>query len=182
MNFIDHSAKSIAKSIRSHHSEAGSEVALTYALSLLINTLTAIVAALIVCSIAGHFVPCVIGMFSFILLRFVSGGMHMSSSLSCCVLTASIFIFTGFMTFDYSVTFMVLDAISMIILLITAPNDIQNVSSIDTKYYPLLKLAALLIVASNFYVQSTVLTAAFISQAFLTTPIAYTIRDTIEGR
>jgi accessory gene regulator B len=181
MNFIDRAAESIAQSIRRNNPNAGSEVALKYASSLLINTLTAITAALLISMVTGHFYSCLIGIVSFTLVRFVSGGMHMSTSVSCCVLSIVIFITASYVNFDYSSIFILMDITSIIILMITAPNDIKNVSSIDPKYYPLLKLIAVVLVASNFWIQSSVLTAAFIIEAFLTTTLAYKLRDLIEG-
>jgi accessory gene regulator B len=182
MNFIDRSAESIAKSIRRNHSDAGSEIALKYASSLLINTLVALTVALLISIMTGHVHQCLIAMVAFFPVRSVSGGMHMSSSLSCCMMSVLIFTIASFTDFNYSNIFIVIDIFSILILFITVPNNIQNVSSIDVKYYPLLKLIALLIVISNFFIQSSILTASFIMTAFLTTPIAYKVRDLIEGR
>jgi accessory gene regulator B len=64
----------------------------------------------------------------------------------------------------------------------TAPNGIENVSSINPKYYPLLKFLSIALVSLNFIVQSPVISAALFMQAVLTTQPAYTIRDYIERR
>ncbi|MBE1441154.1 accessory gene regulator B family protein [Paenibacillus sp. OAS669] len=182
MNFIDSSAHAIAKCIRRNYSEAGSEIALRYAISLLINTLTAICVAVIITFFTGHVAECIVGIISFIVIRYVSGGMHMSSSLSCCILSIIIFITISNFTFHYSVAFFIIDSLSLIIFIITAPNNIKNVSSINEKYYPLLKLISVIFVGCNFIINSTVLSAAFIIQAFLTTTISYKLRDVIERR
>lgn len=182
MNFIDRSAESIAKSIRRNYDKAGSEAVLKYSLNLVINTLTAIMVAFLFCTFTGHIYQFLIAFISFITIRFVTGGMHMSSSLTCCIMTATIFIVASLTDFNYDKVFLILDSISIVIFLITVPNDIQGFSSLDSKYYPLLKIIAVLIVSSNFIIHSTVLTASFIIQAFLTTPIAYKARDLLERR
>jgi accessory gene regulator B len=182
MNFIDRSAEFIAQSIRRNYDKAGSEAVLKYSLNLVINTLTAIVVAFLFCTFTGHLYQFLIAFISFIAIRFVTGGMHMSSSLACCIMTATIFVIASLTDFNYNKAFLILDSISIVIFLITVPNDIQGLSSLDSKYYPLLKLIAVLIVSSNFIIHSTVLTASFIIQAFLTTPIAYKARDLLERR
>jgi accessory gene regulator B len=182
MNFIDRSAESLAKSIRHHYSEAGSEVALKYALSLLINTVTAITVSLLFCALTGRFAECAIGITAYTVMRYFTGGLHASSSLSCCILSIIIFITIAFSSFPYSYVGIALDLLSIGIFFITAPNDIKNISSIDPKYYPLLKLIAILLVSSNFFIHSTLLSAAFFIQAFLTTKPAYKIRDLLERR
>ncbi|SFL24888.1 accessory gene regulator B [Paenibacillus sp. 1_12] len=182
MSIIDQSAEFLAKSIRKNYSEAGSETALKYALSLIINTFISITISLLFCLITGHFIQCVLGIAAFILIRSITGGMHASSSMSCCIISILIFNTIAFVTFDYSLYSAVLDAAAIVVFLITTPNNIQNMSSLDPKYYPILKLIAVLMVSSNFIIQSTMLTAAFCIQAFLTTSPAYRLRDFIERR
>ncbi|WP_081823923.1 accessory gene regulator B family protein [Paenibacillus sp. UNC451MF] len=182
MNFIDQSAEYIAKSIRNNHSGAGSEIALKYSLILLINTSLSIVISMIICLATGHLLQCLVGIFAYMLIRFVTGGLHMSSSLSCCLLSIIIFNSIAITNFNYNSLFIFLDIVSICTFYITAPNNIQDISKINPKYYPILRILAILIVSSNFYFQSTILTAAFFIQAFLTTKYSYTIRDFVERR
>jgi accessory gene regulator B len=182
MNFIDRSAESLAKSIRNNYEEAGSETALKYALSLTINTLLAIIVAMVVSVIGGHSTECIIGVISFTVLRYVSGGMHMSSSLSCCILSIFLLIVISYSNYNYSNNYICIDIISILMLFKNAPHDIKDVSSINPKYYPLLKTIAILLVCSNFLIHSTVLTTSFFIVAFFTTSAAYKMRDFVERR
>lgn len=182
MNPIDQSATFLARSIRNNHADAGSEVALKYSLTLLINTLLSVSISTIVCLVTGHFIECLVGIFTYVIIRFVTGGLHMSSSLSCCFLSIIMFIGIAFTTFNYNSLFILLDVVSICTFCFTAPNNIQDVSNINPKYYPILRILAVAFVASNFYIQSTNLTAAFFIQAFLTTKYSYKIRDFVEGR
>jgi len=180
MNFIDRSAEIIAKSIRNNYSEAGSEVALKYALSLLINSFTSITIAILFSASIGRLTECIVGITAYTVLRFFAGGLHTTSSLACCVLSIFIFITISFFRFEYGSVFLFLDLISIGILVRTAPKDIENVSSFNPKYYPLLKITAIVIVGSNLIINSSLLSVAFFIQAFLTTDFAYQIRDNLE--
>lgn len=182
MNFIDRSAEVITKSIRNNYPDAGSEVALRYSLILVINSTISILSAILFCSLTGHLYQCLIGIFAYILIRSLTGGLHASSSLSCCILSIIIFVTIAFTNYNYNMIFILLDIISVTIFLCTAPNNIKDMSNIHPKYYSLLKLSSLIIVSSNFLIQSTILTAAFFIQAFLTTKLAYLIKDAIERR
>ncbi|MCS7462237.1 accessory gene regulator B family protein [Paenibacillus doosanensis] len=182
MNFIDRSAENIARSIRNNYSQAGSEIALKYALSLLINSFIAFTTAIVFCVLTDHFIEALMAIVSFIALRYFSGGLHMSSSLSCCLLTIFIIISAAHISFNYSFYCSIIDIFSALILLKTAPNGIEHISKINPKYYPLLKLIAVLIVLANLFFQSTVMTAAFFCQALLTTEFSYRTRDHFEGR
>jgi accessory gene regulator B len=66
---------------------------------------------------------------------------------------------------------MLLNTASIAILLKTAPQGIEDISSIDKKYYPLLKLASVVIVASNYFFQLDILATAFFIQALQTTKL-----------
>ncbi|WP_240418930.1 accessory gene regulator B family protein [Paenibacillus periandrae] len=182
MNIIDHYSESIARSIRKHNSNAGSEIALKYALSLLINTTTAIVVSLLICTYFGHLDSCLMGIATFLAIRFITGGLHLSSSLSCCIMSILIFICVGLSAFSFNNFYLFIDLISILIFYKTAPNDIQFFSSLDAKFYPLLKLLAITFVLSNLIFHSTVLTSAFFIQAILTTQPAYKLRDFIGRR
>ncbi|MEK3909854.1 accessory gene regulator B family protein [Paenibacillus sp. FSL H7-0331] len=182
MNFIDYYSESIAKSIRKYNANAGSEAVLKYALSLLINTTTAVIISLLISAFAGHFTACLVGIIAFVAIRSITGGLHLSSSLSCCIFSVFIFICVGFSTFTFNYYYLFIDLISILIYYRTAPNDIQNMSSLDPKFYPLLKGVAIMLVLSNLIFQSTVLTSAFFIQAILTTQPAYKLRDIIERR
>ncbi|GMX64197.1 hypothetical protein Elgi_34650 [Paenibacillus elgii] len=182
MNPIDSMASYLAKAIRKHNEHAGSEIALKYALSLIINTSFAITVSLLISAITNRLDEAITGIVVFLLIRYVSGGVHLSSSLACCI--TSIFIFTTIANVpsEYTEISIYLNAISFMILLFTAPNNIKDVSRIPEKFYPLLKVITLLIISSNFFIKSTVFTAAFIIQAVLTTRYSYKIIYYFERR
>ncbi|CAG7625762.1 Accessory gene regulator protein B [Paenibacillus solanacearum] len=180
MNYIDRSATYIAQSIRKHNKNAGSEIALKYALTLLINTSSAIIVSLIICTLTDRFIYAMLSIVGFLVLRYFSGGLHLSSSFSCCLFSTCLITLVAHSSFLYFNLGFIINCIAFIILCKTAPNGIKGVSRIKPKYYPLLKLIALCIVSSNFYFQSSVLATVFFSQSVLTTSLAYSIKDYIE--
>lgn len=182
MNPIDSAASYLAKVIRKHNEHAGSEIALKYALSLTINTSLAITVSLLISLITNRFDEAIIGIGIFLLIRYVSGGVHLSSSVACCITSILIFITIANVPTEYTSISMYLNIISFIILFFTAPNNIKDVSRIPQKFYPLLKIVTLLIISSNFFIKSTVFTAAFILQAVLTTKYTYKIINYFERR
>lgn len=182
MNFIDRSALYIARAIRRNYPDAGSETALKYSLSLLINTFTSITAILVICAFTYHLTEGLVTILLFLILRFFSGGVHMHTSLSCCL--ASIIVLTAIshLEFNYFYLGALLDCATIVILLILAPQGIDNVSRVDHKYYPLLKIISVLMVASNFIFHSSLVTAVFFTQALTLTKTAYQFVNFIERR
>jgi accessory gene regulator B len=182
MNFIDRLSLKIALFIRHNHSEAGSEIALKYSLSLIINTLTAITVSFSISLVSGHWKQWAIVTLSLILLRYFSGGFHLKSSLSCCIFTASIITIATHVNYNYFYIGYFLDAISVLILIIKAPNGIENVSRIDPKYYPVLKIMAICIVLANQFFHSPQISAILFIQSLTLLNTTFVIFHYIERR
>ncbi|SDC19623.1 accessory gene regulator B [Paenibacillus sp. UNCCL117] len=181
-NIIDRSALYLAQLIRSHNPNASSEQVLFYSLSLSINLLAAIVIALLFSLITGNLVSTMLSITGFLILRYFSGGLHLSSSLGCCIFSTFVIIVSSHVNFDFHTLGLVLTLLAFIIVLITAPNGIEGISRIPKSYYPLLKVISGLVVLSNLYFESSVLAAIFLIQAFLTTKVAYYFLDYLERR
>lgn len=184
MNVIDRWSLSAAKLIRANHKDAASEEVLFYSISLTINTLLAICISLTLCSITGHFVEAVLVVASYSVLRFFSGGVHMPSSVSCCIMSILLFTLTAHVQFDFYQFNLgyIFTAVSIVILFIYAPQGIRNMSRIDEKYYPVLKLVSVSIVFSNFILHSSLLAVVFLIQSLLTTKTAYILIKLLERR
>lgn len=100
----------------------------------------------------------------FALLRLVSGGLHLESSMGCAIVTAGtatlLSIINANTTWTISLT-----AISMLIVLKYAPSGIENQSRIPERFYPLLPVISFIIVASNLWFLSSMAAIAFFVQA-----------------
>jgi accessory gene regulator B len=182
VNFIDRLALRTARTIRANYPEAASEQVLFYALCLLINTSIAIATALLISWITGHFLKALLVIFVYTLLRYVSGGLHLSTSLRCCVYSIFLFTLLTHVSIDYAALHLgpLLTLLSALILLKTAPQGIRNVSRIDPKYYPVLKVISVAIAAANLFFQSSTVMLATFAVAFQTTSLAYRIVRTLE--
>ncbi|MCR8631040.1 accessory gene regulator B family protein [Paenibacillus radicis (ex Xue et al. 2023)] len=171
MNFIDKSATLIASSIRKNNPQAASQAVLFYALSLLINVTLTIIIVIFISSFTNHLSKALLVILCYTLLRIVSGGAHLASSLACCIASSIIFITASHLEYDFFYIGFILNTAALLILLKTAPQGIEGVSRIDKKYYPLLKLISVAIVFSNYYFQMDLLSTAFFIQALHTTKL-----------
>lgn len=183
MNFIDKSALNIAQSIRKYNSNAGSEIALKYALVLILNTSIAILLSLVICMFTGHVVDALISSAGFLLLRYFAGGLHLNSSLGCTLFSSLLVTLIAHSVFSYYNLGLYFNVVSVLILIFTAPSGIEGFSRIEKKYYPILKLIAIIIVFTNIFIfKSSVLSSTFLTTALLTTKPAFMIVDFIERR
>lgn len=171
MNFIDKSATYMATSIRNNNPHSASQAVLFYALSLMINSSITVITVIIISSLTGHLYEALTVIFFYTLLRYVSGGSHLASSLACCITSSVIFLLASHIEYNFFYLGLLLNAGSIVILLKTSPQGIENISRIDKKYYPLLKILSVVIVASNFFFQLDFLSTAFFIQALHTTKL-----------
>jgi accessory gene regulator B len=171
MNFIDRSAESLAASIRKNNPNSASQAVLFYALSLLINISITIATVVVISALTGQLSKALLIILVYTLLRYVSGGAHLSSSLACCIASSVIFLTAAHLEYPFYYIGFILNTAALLILLKTAPQGIENISRIDPKYYPHLKLISAAIVASNYFFQLDFLSTAFFIQALHTTKL-----------
>ncbi|WP_284640998.1 accessory gene regulator B family protein [Paenibacillus silviterrae] len=182
MNIIDSSANCIATIIRKNNPNAASHAMLFYSLSLLINSTLTLLIVLLFSAFTGYIVQAIEVIVLYTLLRYVSGGTHFSSSLVCCLFSSFKFILSSHLQFSYIDLGIYMDILSISILLFTAPFNIKDISTIPEKYYPILKIASVGIVASNFFFQASFLSVAFLIQALQTTKLAEKLIQALERR
>ncbi|AFC28751.1 Accessory protein regulator B [Paenibacillus mucilaginosus 3016] len=181
MNWIDHSAMKIATKIRENYEFAASEKVLFYALSLIINTSSAILITIIIGTLTNHLLNALLAIISFLVIRNVSGGFHLRSSLACCVFSTIMLVIFTHSTYKFSYLGYLLNLISLLIMLYQAPFGIENYSRIPKKYYSYLKLIAVVLVTSNFFIQSSLLATVFFAQSLTLMTFTYNLVTRIEG-
>ncbi|MGF9913917.1 accessory gene regulator B family protein [Paenibacillus ehimensis] len=182
MNFFDRVATRIARTIRENYPEAASEKVLFYSLSLLLNTMFAIVVTLSLCMMTKHLAEAAVTILIFLLIRYLSGGFHFSSSMICSLWTIFILTMSAHVRFDYFYTGACFDVISIIIFGLKAPKGLNNISRIAPKYYPILKCVCVLFISLNFFIQSSMLSTIFLIQALTLTETVYFILSAAERR
>ncbi|MNI10059.1 putative regulator protein [compost metagenome] len=181
MSIIDRYALHLAHSIRRNNPAAASAEVLQFSLIIIINTVSVILSVLLVTLLTGHFMQGAIVLFGFALLRFFSGGVHLSSSVSCTIISSVVLILIAHVIIPtYLYTGLILDLFSILILLVTH-ND-KSTFKFKNKTYPLMKFISVAIVCSNFLVQSSLLSIVFLTQALTLTKFVYRLVKYIERR
>lgn len=182
MNLIEKSALRLARIIRKHDPEAADEEVLVYSLIIVLNTSAIIAIVMLATLLAGRWTQGGLALLSFALLRFFSGGVHLSSSMSCTIISSLLLIGLTFADFNYLYWGLALDLISLSIMLVRAPHDLEKAIHVNLKYKWLFKLLAVAAVSVNFWLKSPVLSAAYITQSLLVTPLAYKLVSRLERK
>ncbi|MFD1953760.1 accessory gene regulator B family protein [Paenibacillus thailandensis] len=162
---IDKLAYSLAVGIKNVVPEHPASIArLKYALSFILNAGFIIFLSLLLSIFTGKTGQVATLLFAFALLRQVSGGIHLKSGTMCVLATVSTATVLSFVTYPDMYT-LIITSISIVIVLLYAPSGIENQTRIPPKYYPLLKLVSVLLVSSNFVIESKMTSIAFLVQS-----------------
>jgi accessory gene regulator B len=124
-----------------------------FALIIVINFTIPIAASLAFGAISGKWFETLAAMGFLIPLRIISGGYHFESPIPCMLVTFAIIALPPHLGLSEQWT-LVLTTGSLILFLLLAPSNLKGYNTIPEKYYPLLKLASVLIVCSNFLLLS----------------------------
>ncbi|MDQ0193509.1 accessory gene regulator ArgB-like protein [Paenibacillus wynnii] len=141
-----------------------SESVLKFALSLLINAISIIFFSLVISLLTAKTQETVTVLIAFAILRQLTGGFHLKSGFWCVVGTTSIISVMSLLQTS-ALWIQILNITGILLVLFYAPSGIQKQSRIPSKYYPYLKIAAALIVASNLLIQSPMLALSFFFQS-----------------
>jgi accessory gene regulator B len=167
---IEAIAESIALSVKRNYPDSSSVEVLKMGLVAGINLLITVFLVLGVSAITGDIKSGLVAVIGFPMLRYFSGGIHLKSSHLCNVITSTMMLLSIYMRVEYWYNGFIITIITILLLLIYAPSGIKR-SRLGKEHYPKLKLIAILIVSSNFLLQSHVLTFAFLLQSLTTTTL-----------
>lgn len=140
---------------------------LEYELGLRLNWYTGLIFTVILGWAFGTFFGSLITLFSFVILRKFSGGVHLPITI-CSIVTGVVASIIPLINLDF-VTILLLNIISLIIVLLYAPNEFEYVN--PTSWDPWLKWISAALVAMNFVAKSPEITLAFFIQAILILPV-----------
>jgi accessory gene regulator B len=182
MNILDRSAHHIAKAIRKNNPDAASEELLTYPLIVILNAVGIIAIVLSTSLITQHFFEALIVLFYYPLLRYFSGGFHLKTSISCVIYSSVVTLIIVHINFNYQNIGFILDCISIFLLVIYAPTGKSTTSGIDPKYYPILKIISIILVASNFWIHSSLLSLTSLLQTLTVPTSMFKLVDYVERR
>lgn len=164
-NPIDLAAVKVVEFVRKNNPEAASKEVLTYSTIIAINTLVALLISLVICVITGNFLNFVLVYVIFTVLRYFTGGVHLNSSLSCCLFTIAVFVSVVHIKYDYGYIGYFLDAFSFLMIAWKAPHKIDVVKQVSSQKKMFIKILCLFFVSTNFLLQSTLLSSILLVQA-----------------
>ncbi|AIQ70337.1 accessory gene regulator ArgB-like protein [Paenibacillus graminis] len=162
---IEYLAMRMAESIKRNVPDSPTSTAvMRFALSVVINAAMIIILSLLISLITGRIAEVIIALLAFPLLRQASGGYHMKSGMKCVLFSTALITAISLTDLQYKHILSV-GLISLILVAIYAPSNIEKQSRTPKKYYPLLKLISMIIVSLNIFIGSSVLAAAFFAQS-----------------
>ena len=158
-------AQRIATYIKSIDPEHTASVdVLKYGLIICLNFLSTLFCTLAVGMVLGKTLDVIYGIIAFMVLRAFSGGFHFKSPILCTICTTLIVVAASVLSLPMHWS-IILNGISIILVLLFAPSRIERQSNIPRRFYPYLKMISFGIVASNFIIQSDILTMIFFVQS-----------------
>ncbi|RUT48790.1 accessory regulator AgrB [Paenibacillus anaericanus] len=137
---------------------------LKYSLSLILNAVFIIAATLTISLFTGRTKEIAIILVSYAILRQVSGGIHLKSGMQCVLCTTGAFTVMSLIHFS-PISLQGANAISLILVLIFSPSNIEKQSRIKKEHYPKLKVISFLLVAANLVIASPVIAISFLAQS-----------------
>lgn len=141
-----------------------SEKVLKYSISFLINTILSIVVTIIISLWTGKLNETLIVLCSFALLRRMSGGIHLKSSLACISVTSIGANLLSFASLGSGATVLI-NSVSLVLVCLLAPAHFQKKKKVTANSDRWLKVGSILLVALNFVVASPVIAATFFVQS-----------------
>ncbi|OAJ75272.1 accessory regulator AgrB [Brevibacillus sp. SKDU10] len=167
---IEKISKKIAILInRTDPAQTSSVAVLTYSISVTINFIVVLMFSILFGYLLGKLADTMMALFSFMILRAFSGGYHFKSLDGCAVVTVAIMSIIPNIPMTPIVT-ITLTAISMILVLLLAPNNVYDEVRIPKERHLFLKVMSLLIICFNFILYSPILSLSFFVQSILLLP------------
>ncbi|WP_180287170.1 accessory gene regulator B family protein [Paenibacillus sp. LK1] len=164
---IEAAAWRIAKHIKSVVPDHPAPIEnLNHSLIISINFFTVIGLAALGSLFTGHGKEAAIILISFAVLRQLTGGLHLESSTWCAVATAGTATLLSLVSLG-PVSTILLTVIGLICVMVFAPAGIEDQTIIPERFYPILKVAGIIIISSNFWIGSTFAAIAFFAQGVM---------------
>jgi accessory gene regulator B len=158
-------SEKLAVSIKNANPEQTASIeVMKYALLGIFNTVGTILLSAVIGLLTGELAGVATAFFAFAILRFFSGGIHLSSPVSCILVSSLIICAIPYIPTTPALE-LVLMIISTVLIFIYAPSNVKGFARLPEKYFPILKLISLLIVSSNWFFGSTIITVAFFLQS-----------------
>ncbi|MNM89951.1 putative regulator protein [compost metagenome] len=140
---------------------------LEYELGIRLNFIATVLLTVLAGWITGDLWDVSLAMFSFLVVRRFSGGVHMKSLTLCAVVSATIFVSISFISLEHD-QIRLLTLLSAAVFLIYSPNILEELN--PSPLTPYMKIISLTLVLSNLIFQSSAIALACAVQALLILP------------
>jgi accessory gene regulator B len=167
MNPVDQLSSIIAEAIKRNSTNSSSIPVLKLGISTTLNFSIMVLIVTAITLFTNDFLKGLFAVIAFCGLRYFSGGLHIKSANVCNIISAAIVLISVYLPTIYWYNGLVFNILSVGLLLWNAPSGIKR-SKLPVKYYPVLKLIAVVIVSANFFFQSSLLATVFFIQALTT--------------
>jgi len=137
-----------------------------FALQIITNTVSITVATLVIGLLTGSIGQTALTVVAFAIIRYLSGGYHLKINAACIVVSTAILAVIPHITLGETANFS-LTVVSVIIFALFAPSNYDKYARMPRRYYPLLKIVSIGLVAVNLGVRSDVLALTYIIQSGL---------------
>lgn len=145
-------------------SHPGSVEVYRFAFEALFNIINPVILALLVSLFTGQILTTCLSLCAMASLRMISGGAHFKKPWLCTLFTATTAVVASISNLEPTYI-MVATSVSILLALIYCPSRIEGQTRIPSKYFPLLRLMAVMLIASNFLIGSSVIAVTFLIQS-----------------
>ncbi|MEJ8548131.1 accessory gene regulator ArgB-like protein [Brevibacillus borstelensis] len=164
---IESMAEQIAVSIkRANEKGTVSVEVMKFSLTIILNTAIILVLITIGGTLTGKLPETLCAFLAFAGLRIVSGGFHFNTALLCTLASTLLLVVIPHVPITKYWDILLL-FLSLLLVGIYAPSNLEGHSRIGRERYPLLKGLSLVIVGMNFIWLNPILTKAFLAQSLL---------------
>jgi accessory gene regulator B len=161
---IEQVALRIATSIGKRNEGIVSVPVMKFAITIILDILSVISVVILLGLATNSLKEACLALFGFALLRFFSGGKHVKSSILCIIISVSLISIIIFTPIPLNLI-RTIQIISFVLVAFFSPAFIENHIRIKKDYIPFLKIVSIIIVSSNFYWDSSILTKCFFIQS-----------------
>jgi len=139
---------------------------LNHSLIICLNFFTVIFLTVLGSIFTSHGKEVAIILIAFAVLRQLTGGLHLESSTVCAIATAGVATTLSVLELNHLTT-VILNVIGLVCVMSFAPAGIEDQTIIPERFYPILKVVGMFIIASNFWFDSSYAAIAYCAQGIM---------------
>lgn len=142
-----------------------------FSLEALLNVFFTLLFILVIGTISGKTLETFLGFVSFAFLRFFSGGIHLRNAVQCSIVSTILISIAPHIPLSHSGE-RIITILSLALILVFAPSNIEGYARIPKKYFPILKLISFIIVLSGLFIDFPTFTIICFIQAIAIVPLS----------